>query len=138
MTKSINAFFISSNFISNIRLELAKNQPNAKQHPEAEFLLFENYSHSSSILSPKTIGYTLKNKQKNKCICVHKIMRLIIMKMKMKIRNESHRYDINRPKSRRGHKHSKYKTCLSMIMLICIKQHLSNILDSIQERVKQH
>ena len=107
MTKSINAFFISSNFISNIRLELAKNQPNAKQHPEAEFLLFENYSHSSSILSPKKIGYILKNKQKNKCICVHKIMRLIIMKMKMKIRNESHRYDINKPKSRHGHKHSK-------------------------------
>ena len=32
----IHAFFISNNFISNARLELAKNQANAKQHPEAE------------------------------------------------------------------------------------------------------
>ena len=29
-------FFISNNFISNTRLKLAKNQPNSKQHPEAE------------------------------------------------------------------------------------------------------
>ena len=38
----------------------------------------------------------------------------------------SHRYNINRPRSRRGHKYSKYKKCLSMMMLISIKQHLSN------------
>ena len=39
-------------FISNIfRLKLAKNQVNAKQHSEAELLLFENYLHSSSTLS---------------------------------------------------------------------------------------
>ena len=44
-------FFISNTFISNARLNLAKNQANAKQHPEAELLLFENYSHSSSTLS---------------------------------------------------------------------------------------
>ena len=31
------------------------------------------------------------------------------MKMKMKTRNESNRYDINRPRSRQGHKYSKYK-----------------------------
>ena len=43
-------FFISSTFISNVRLKLAKNQANAKQHPEAEPLLFENYSNSSSTL----------------------------------------------------------------------------------------
>ena len=39
---------------------------------------------------------------------------------------QSHRYDINRPKSRHGHRYSKQKKCLSMIILICIKQHLSN------------
>ena len=32
----------------------------------------------------------------------------------------SHRYDINRPRSRHGHIYSKYKKCL-MIKLICIK-----------------
>ena len=50
------------------------------------------------------------------------------------MKNRSHRCDINR----HGHKYSKYKMWLSMMKLICIKQHLSNILSSIQEKVKQH
>ena len=45
--------FISNTFISNVRLTLAKNQANVKQHPEDEFLLFENYSHFSSCYHPK-------------------------------------------------------------------------------------
>ena len=49
------------------------------------------------------------------------------MKMKMKIKNRSHRYDINRPNSRYEHKYSNYKKCPSIMMLKCIKQHLSNI-----------
>ena len=47
--------------------------------------------------------------------------------MKMKMKSRSHRYDINRPISRHEHKHSKYNKCLTMMKLICIKQHLSNI-----------
>ena len=43
------------------------------------------------------------------------------MKRKMKMENRSHRNDINRPKSRHGHKDSKYKMCLSMMLLLCIK-----------------
>ena len=35
--------------------------------------------------------------------------RLIIMKMKMKTKNRSHRYHINRPTSRHGNKYSKYR-----------------------------
>ena len=35
----------------------------------------------------------------------------------------SHRYDINRTRSIDGHKYSKYKKCLRMMMLVCIKQH---------------
>ena len=58
---------------------------------------------------PKIIGYILKNKQKNMNICIYEIMQLIIIKMEMKVKNRSHRYDINRPKFRHGHKHSKYK-----------------------------
>ena len=50
-----------------------------------------------------------KSKQKNKCVCIHEIIRLIIMKMKMKMKNRSHRYDINRLKSRHGHKYNTYK-----------------------------
>ena len=71
----------------------------------------------------KIMGYILINKQKNKCVCIHEIIGLIIMKMKTKMKNRSHRYDINRPMSRHGHKYSKYKRYLTMMMLICIKQH---------------
>ena len=43
------------------------------------------------------------------------------MKMKRKKKNKSDIYDINRPKSRHGPKYSKYKTCVSKMMIICIK-----------------
>ena len=49
----------------------------------------------------------------------------------MKMKNRSHRYDINRPRSRHGHIYSKYKKCP-------IKQHRSNIWSAICEKVKQH
>ena len=45
----------------------------------------------------------------------------------MKMKNTSYRYNINRPRPRHGHKYNKYKKCLSMKMLTCIKQHLYNI-----------
>ena len=46
-----------------------------------------------------------------------------------------HRH-VNKP--RHGLKYSENKKCLSMMMLVCIKQHLSNIWSSIHEKVKQH
>ena len=64
--------------------------------------------------------------------------------MKMKMKNRSRIHDINlgntksRPRPRHGHEHSKYKKFLSMMMLICIKQHLSNIWSSIHRKVKQN
>ena len=73
---------------------------------------------------PKIIGHILvKNKQKNKCVCFNEIIRLIIMKMEMKMKNTSHRYDINRTRFSHEHKYSKYKKHLSMTMLTCITQH---------------
>ena len=48
------------------------------------------------------------------------------MRMKMKNKNRSNRYNINGPRSRHGHKYSKYKTFLIMITIICIKYILSN------------
>ena len=36
-------FFVSNTLISSARLKLAKSHANAKQHPETELLLFENY-----------------------------------------------------------------------------------------------
>ena len=53
--------------MSKTRLKLAKIQASARQNPEAELLLFKNYL-------AKIIGHFLKNKQKNKCVCIHEII----------------------------------------------------------------
>ena len=60
------------------------------------------------------------------------------MEIKMKKNKRSHRYNITRSRSRQGHKYGKYKKCLSIMMLIGIKQHLSNMRSLIHEEVKQH
>ena len=51
--------------------------------------------------------------------------------------NKSHRYDINRSRPRHGHKYIKFKMCLGIMMVKCIKQHLSNNYSSIHEKGKQ-
>ena len=56
------------------------------------------------------------------------------MKQKQK-KDRSYRSDKNRSRSRDGHKCIKSKKFLSMITLICIKQHLSNIWSSIHEKI---
>ena len=89
---------------------------NAKQHPETELLLFKNYSYSLYMLSPKNNRTYSKNKQKNKRVCIHEIIWVTIMKMNIKMKNRSHRYYINRPRSRRWHKYKKHKKDLTMIM----------------------
>ena len=124
--------FLSNTFTSNVRLKLGKDQTNAKQHPEAELLLFENYLLSSSTLS-EVIGNILKSKY----VCLNKVIWIMTMKMRLKMKNRSHRFDINRPRPRHGHKYTKNKIGLSIVIVICIKQHLSNIWSSIHEEVKQ-
>ena len=58
----------------------------------------------------KAIGHILKNKQKSKCVCIHHIIQLIIMKMK----NRSPSYDINRPKPR----YATHKKSLKMLLYV--------------------
>ena len=50
----------------------------------------------------------------------------MIMKMRLTMKNIRHE-----------HKYTKHKMCLSIMMGICIKQHLSNISSSIRGKVKQ-
>ena len=66
----------------------------------------------------RIIGHIPKNKQKNKCVCIHETIWLIIMKMKIKRKKRSRWYNINRPSSTHGYRYSKYWKCLSMMMLI--------------------
>ena len=58
--------------------------------------------------------------------------------MKMRMKNKSHRYNVNKHRCRHGHKYSKYKKYLRMMILLSIKQHLSNIWSSIHEKVKEN
>ena len=59
---------------------------------------------------PKIIEHILKNKQKKKHVFIHEITRLIIMKMKMKMKNEQITQIKQKiPRSRYGHKYSRYK-----------------------------
>ena len=110
-------FLISNIFISNTRLKLAKNQAKVKQHTEAELLLSENYSLCSPTLHSKIKMF------KNKCVCFNRIIWLFMMKMRLKIKNRSHKY-------------TKYKMYHNRMMVIYIKQHLSKIWSSSHEKVK--
>ena len=42
------------------------------------------------------------------------------IKMRLEMKNRSHIYDINRPWLRHGHKYTKYKMCLSIMMAIVL------------------
>ena len=67
----VHAFFISNTFISNARLKKAKTQAKAKQHPEAYFLLLENYSDSSTTFSSKNNKRYSKICARNNCVCFY-------------------------------------------------------------------
>ena len=58
--------------------------------------------------------------------------------MRLKMKNRSHRYDITIPRPEHGHKYSKYKMCLNLMMVVGIKQDLKNTWNSIYEKFKQH
>ena len=65
---------ISHTFISKTKLKLAKNKTNAKHHPEAVFLLFENHLLFSSMLwSKSNLRYSQKC-AKNKGVYFNKII----------------------------------------------------------------
>ena len=95
--------------------ELTKIQAKVKQHLEAQRLLLENFLLFYPRFHPEIIKIS-KKCTNNNYTCFNE--------------------DINRPSPRHGHKYTKYKMCLSiMVVVICIKQHLSNIWSSIQEKV---
>ena len=120
-------FFMSNTFISNARLKLTKNQARANQHPEAEPLQFQDYSLYSSTLKSKNNWCYFKKSAKHKCVCFNKMNWLVLTKIKLKLKNRSYTYDINKSRFTHGKKYGKYKMYLSMTMIVCAKQHLSNI-----------
>ena len=58
---------------------------------------------------------------KTKCaVLMNETIWLITMKMRMKMINRSHSYNIKRTRSRPGYKYTKYRMCLSMVMFMCL------------------
>ena len=51
---------------------------------------------------------------------------------------KDHKNMTNRSRHRHVHKYTKYKIYFIIMTVICIKQHLSNILNSFHEKIKQH
>ena len=101
-------------------------------------MLFENHLPSSSTLSFKNNRRYSKNVQKNKYIWLSEVIWLMTMEMRLKNKNRIHRYDINTPRPRHGRKYTTCKIGLSIMMVICIKKLLSNIWNSIREKIKKH
>ena len=70
---------------------------------------------------PTIIGHILKNKQKNKCVCINEIIRLIVIenenenKKQITYIRHKPRTRKNRPRSRHERKYGKCKKCLSMM-----------------------
>ena len=88
----------------------------------AELSLFLNYSFSSSTLSFKNNRRFSKKCAKKKVSLFYKINGT---ENEAKIKHRSRRHNINRIKPRHGSKYTKYKMCLSIMIVIYIKQHLS-------------
>ena len=93
-----HAFLHKKRFYKQHQAEIGKKEANAKQHPEDELLLLDNYLHSSSD------NRTYRKKSKRLSVSVFIRLYYYAMKIIMKIRNRSHRYDINEPRSRHGNK----------------------------------
>ena len=69
--------FHTQHFYEQHQAEIGKkNQANAKQRPEAELLLFENYSLTSSTLFSKNYRFSI-NFTKNKYLCLSKVIIMI-------------------------------------------------------------
>ena len=120
----MHVFFISNTFTSNARLKLAKIKQMLSNTLRLNFYYLKIVHILHPRYYPKIIGHILKNKQKNNCVCIYTINH-----------NENEKKDHN--KYNIGCNYSKYKKCLSMMMLKSIKQHLSNIWSSVHAKVKQ-
>ena len=104
MPEQIQAFFYKQLFHKQRQVEIGKKIEQTLRlnfrYLTVTYILCTRYH-------PEIIGDILRNMQKSKRLFINEITRLIIMKIKMKMKNRSHRYGKNGPRSKHGHKHSK-------------------------------
>ena len=53
-------------------------------------------------------------------VCLNEGIWLMTTKMRLKMKNRSRRYDINRPRPIHGHKYPRYKMYLDIVMVIYV------------------
>ena len=66
-------FYISNPFISTTMLRLAKIKQMLSNTLRLSLCYLKTIHIFHPRYHPKIIGHTLKNKQKNKCVCIHEI-----------------------------------------------------------------
>ena len=71
------------------------------------FLKIISFLHPS--YHPKIVEDVLKIIQKSIASVLNEVIWLMAMKMRLKMKNRSHIYDINGPRPGHGHKYTKYK-----------------------------
>ena len=126
-------FFCKQHFYKQRQAKIGKKLSKSQATPWGWTFPFENYSLSSSTLSSKNDMRYSKKCIKNKCVCFNYVIWLMTIKTRLKMKNRSQIYNRNRPRPKLGHKYTKCKMYLIIMMVICIKQHLSNIWSSIHE-----
>ena len=77
---------------------MAKNEAKAKQHLRLNFYYLRIICFRHPHYHPKIIGDIQKNVQKSKYVYINEVISLMTIKMRLKIINRSHKYDINRPR----------------------------------------
>ena len=127
----IHAFFKKSNtFTSNASWNWRKIKQKLSNTLRQNFCYLKIILFVHPRYHSKIIGDIIKNCAKIKYISLNEGIWYMTLKMRLKM--------TNRPRPRQVHKHTAYKICLSIMMVISIKQHLSNIWGSIHEKVMQH
>ena len=96
-----------------------------------------NSCHPQILLGPflNTLSHVTWETALRLKFCYLKIIFSLHQRYQLKVIGHIH---IIKLRPRHGHKYTKCKMCPSTIMLIWIKQHLSNIWNSNYERIKQH
>ena len=132
----LHAFFISNVFIRNARLKFTKIKQKLCNTVRLNFYYLKiiRFLHLPRY-HPKIIRDIPKNVQKKKYVCLNEFIWLMAMKIRLKMNKKSHRYDINGSSPNMDINILNVKCVLSIMMIRCTTQHLSNIWSSIHEKV---
>ena len=84
-------FFISNTFISNVRLKVAKIKQNLSNTLRLNFCYLKMIFFLHPHYHPKIIGVIQGYYTKIKYVCLNEVIRLMTMKMRLKMKNRSHR-----------------------------------------------